>query len=100
MSAATWMSPGTGSDFLDHVNGDLTGECALVLPVDVLDGELHVGTLDDVGDLGGSEVSRGDDHFGLLHVLDGFHDILSELNGFANGLVHLPVTSNDILTHN
>ena len=85
--------------FLDHAGGDLAGEGALALPVDVLRGNADVRIASGLGRRMNRRERRRHHNFSAGKVLEQDPRLFHEDNGFVNGLEHLPVAGDEWKPH-
>ena len=85
------------TDRLEHIGGDLAGERAGFLPVDVLGADLYGAALGCRNGVDKVNVRHTGDDFALIGLLSGNLrlDGVDQLGRFGGSLVHLPVAGDD-----
>jgi hypothetical protein len=83
------------SQIQQHIGRYLTGECALVLPMEVLGGKADVRSLDGFGHRGSRGEGRAEHDVPFLDVRDERDELRCKLTRLRRGHVHLPVAGED-----
>ena len=83
---------------LQHCRGDLSGECTLLLEIDVLCAQMDIGSCDSLLDR--DDIDRRDTVDNIdLRILDQRLQSLTKRYCLSGGHVHLPVAGDNFLSH-
>ena len=87
------------ANFLQHIRGNFSGECAALLEVQVLRTQFDVAALERLCHCRQADIRRADDNLSL-GICNQRKQILHQRHRLGRGFIHFPVSRDNWFSHN